>query len=762
MKLAQMKLARSNGQMVSVLNLLLAVFVVFLIGLTAFELSRYFLARDELKTNVEVAALSCQTALVSSGDPTDPNNQAAAQAAGLQLFKQNSILGQPMTSATTAPTPGDLSPSPGQAQINFQFLDPISKTPLNASGAGVANGVTNPATAGTLIQAIGAYAYSPAFGQFIGLGNAQFTFQVSALSGVPKIDLLVLLDISGGEDNDTSISTYQRYQGPDGTNWMVNPNPLTGGSPAQGLAYTIMCGITDLGVLSPHTYDLIPGDAGCVKVHWTEDASSPGSSGLYGKGPGTPPGNAPCPHAYLAPDLTPESFPSLSKTYRQVVAMLNQPLAKALKGQHPSAREKHYLSTKVDHSLLKICTEIAGKEKANDNNINKAVKVSQLDDKFNTIAFAPKLYGLTSFSFPGSSGGASNPTAPSDYVSPVDGQGYFGASRQTGAGADTGPPVLPAVDGVCGSAPTVFGAPGNGRFTGIFVNGVIGATSSDGTMTFSSAATAIEAELGDLESPSNASGAGIDVSANGLNVTPQAGWYAFYYKTARLCIEPYMAIVYSLIGFINELAIVSDVHYGFIAFNDSVGTDANSVSAPIPHVGNGFNFPTFNPDGTLSVTSTYPLPNIPLSTTTSHQSDIIPILPTLTVWGNRNVTLALQTAYTQLQNNSRPGANKAIVLVVCGPPNGADTPAAAINQAATIGAAGIPVYVVCVAIQPNDDNVDDSAYTDIGGSAGGIAGATAHGAKYYRVDYSDPADTNGELVSVFGNIARRLVSTVQH
>ena len=74
------KFARANnGQIATVLNLFLAVLGVGVIGLFAFEMTRYLLARDELKTNVEVAALSCQTALVSSGDPTNATNQTSAQ-----------------------------------------------------------------------------------------------------------------------------------------------------------------------------------------------------------------------------------------------------------------------------------------------------------------------------------------------------------------------------------------------------------------------------------------------------------------------------------------------------------------------------------------------------------------------------------------------------------------------------------------------------------------------------------------------------------
>ena len=70
MILPKNNLKSSKGQMATIMNAVIGVFVILVIGLFAFELTRYLLAQDELKTNVEVAALSCQTTLASSGDPT--------------------------------------------------------------------------------------------------------------------------------------------------------------------------------------------------------------------------------------------------------------------------------------------------------------------------------------------------------------------------------------------------------------------------------------------------------------------------------------------------------------------------------------------------------------------------------------------------------------------------------------------------------------------------------------------------------------------
>jgi hypothetical protein len=751
MNLLKNRLNEQKGQLATVMNLIIAVFVVGVIGLFAFELTRYLLARDELKTNVEVAALSCQTTLASSGDPTNDTNQQNAMNSALQLFRQNSVLGQSMANATLSTDPAQLNPAPGQAQICFQFLDPLTRQPVNQTGAGVSAGVTDPSVAGTLIRAVGSYCYEPAFGRFIGLANAQFTFQVSALAGIPKIDLMVLLDISGGMDDNTSVSFYQRYQGPTGTNWMILPNPVNGGT-SQGQLWSIFCPLNpnDPGVppgangLQPYELERMD-NSSCLTVHYSDGSLGGPSRYLGGAGMGTPPGDAPC---------LPTS--SLSQPAKNIAKAINK---KTINGRQNRSAE-----------LVKICSKISGNPKSC--GLNKTL-ISQLDDKLSNIYFKPQITVNLSMSggdttgagvtnglaiYPGV-GPDQNPPIPPDYVGD-NGRRYFDLSQVPGPGADTTPAVLPTISGYCPggvssgpAAPTVF--------TGLFMNGVVGAENpSIPGMNFHNAATAIEASLGNLESMQNAQRAGTDTVA--LNATPQAGWYAFYYLAARPFLQPFMSNLDAIVGFINEMAIISDIHYGFIAFNDNIGSNAGSVGAPVNNISSRYNFTMPNPDGSASINRNYPLPNIHLSANDSKQATIINILPTLSVWGGRNLTRALENAKTQLLSNGRPGANKVIVVVTSGIPNGGDTPTAAIAKAAQLRQAGIPVYVVCTSMDSSYDANDDNAYTDVGGSAGGVAGAAGHGSKYYRVTYVDPNTTYNQLVSVFANIARRLVSIVQN
>ena len=83
MKILSVRTVKNKGQMASVLNLFLGMFVIAALGLFAVEFSRYLLAKDQLQGAVEASALCCQTALSSTGSPNNTDNQATAEQAGL-------------------------------------------------------------------------------------------------------------------------------------------------------------------------------------------------------------------------------------------------------------------------------------------------------------------------------------------------------------------------------------------------------------------------------------------------------------------------------------------------------------------------------------------------------------------------------------------------------------------------------------------------------------------------------------------------------
>jgi hypothetical protein len=225
---------KNKGQAASVFSLLFA-FAVLMIGFMAVEISRYCLACDQLKGILEATALCCQTSLQSTGNANDLGNESVAQQLALKILQQNSILGQPLSSAIIIPPTDQQSVPqfdvpPGETQICFQFLDPLTHLPSNSSG-----NIQNTSSAqsfGTLIRVTGAHGYMPFFTQLVGLGAAELTVQTSVTSGIPNLDLVLVYDVSGAENQQTPVTYFQRYwHDPYGVSYVL-PSP-TGTPPTN-------------------------------------------------------------------------------------------------------------------------------------------------------------------------------------------------------------------------------------------------------------------------------------------------------------------------------------------------------------------------------------------------------------------------------------------------------------------------------------------------------------------------------------------------
>lgn len=193
------------GQLAAFLNAFLAGFVVLAIALLAFDLTRFLLAREQLTTDAQNAALACASTLAASLNPSPAQNQSAASTA-LKLFSKNTVLGASLSNARLV-SPSELKPALNQPLLSLQFLNPISLQPIT----GASQNDTN-------IKASAAYSYRPVFATFIGLGSATFPIVVSATSNVRSLDLVVVLDISGGTDDQTNVTLTQRY-------WDYNSSP---------------------------------------------------------------------------------------------------------------------------------------------------------------------------------------------------------------------------------------------------------------------------------------------------------------------------------------------------------------------------------------------------------------------------------------------------------------------------------------------------------------------------------------------------------
>jgi len=187
--------------------LLVGVGLIAIGGIFSFELSRFLLARSQLKAVTEVAALTCETALISSGNTLDSTNQQNSINTAVALLRLNSILGQSLSSAMLVDGPGGLCPDPGNVAITFQYLDPVL---LEAS-----QGLQGTGRQGTVIEADSAYCYQPVFGAFIGLGQTTFKVVESAKAGLPRKDVVIALDCSMASEGQTLV-TFVHRQCPNG------------------------------------------------------------------------------------------------------------------------------------------------------------------------------------------------------------------------------------------------------------------------------------------------------------------------------------------------------------------------------------------------------------------------------------------------------------------------------------------------------------------------------------------------------------------
>src|SRR5271169_3768408 len=105
---------KPNGQVALTLNLFIAVFVVGSLGLVAFEVSCILLARDQLKHDLEFAALAGGATMASTSQQgTNAQNEAIAVASN--VLGMNSILGQTLVgNVVVVASPSQMNPGPKQ------------------------------------------------------------------------------------------------------------------------------------------------------------------------------------------------------------------------------------------------------------------------------------------------------------------------------------------------------------------------------------------------------------------------------------------------------------------------------------------------------------------------------------------------------------------------------------------------------------------------------------------------------------------------
>jgi hypothetical protein len=781
-----------------------------MLGVASWELFLAQLAKDQLRTCVEVAALTCETTLCSSGDPTSPANQTNAINTAVNLFQGNSILGQSLAGTQLIAVGIPLGPGPGQAQVSFQFLDPVTRSPIQVIGV-----------QGAIIEADGAYCYQPIFGHFLGLSNFTFTVLVSAQAGLPRSDVVICFDLCGAGDDATMVTFIQRFW-----DYQINPPHIVymipwdpsmnngGGGFAQGMMGNINCD-----PINPDTANAVPpqnlqqqqlnAQSTCPLQYAQIPPSAQFPVYAVGlAGPSTAPTGA-----VAAGNLCIGAICSVPNTNKIEIAKHNKRNLISYRSHKGKSGTMSALPSEHANGKPANGQTIVGKPAISANPStnadiklcsNTGVNKSNLEDVFVDLksakderSMSSKYTGMDILSF-AAPGPAAAPSPPSSSSTGAAGEGnlpnpatggYILVSNGSFPLSVINTALIPpgnlntctnqstmsyATDTCAGAVPFL-------GFTDMVQNLDNNQIFGGGTwygFTYNDLGTVVEAYRGNLESTATAQAAGIDLAA--LNATPQAGFQADYIQVASGNTQPFNVMKNNLQALLDMVYRVSDVHFGFVAFN---GVTGNSVTTSFPTVSgyqdtSVFSKPNWDyyylPPG---VTNNWPIPIIPLNpasgTTASNYNAITNMLPQLHIYGKRDTGVALQAAIDQLDPaspgySSRSWATKAVVLITDGPPTHDSTstynPIGALqeanNQATRAHNLGIPIYVICVNVDTtNGPGIADPAFNET--IPGSICNTAGHGSKYYSLVWQDPITTGHLMLNDVGNIARQL-NTLLH
>ncbi len=186
-----------------VLIVFLLVFFVLLLGMTAFEFSRYSLCCQQFQHCVDIAALGGAAGLASS----QTTNQAAAQTVAIStaqwMMEQNYVLDKSLNGKTTWSAGTTTPPTPSTANtatVAFTWVDPETGLPTGVAGDQ------------KVFRIYGTYAYPPLVGSWIGLGNSTKAAVVAiGDGGGATLDVVLCFDLSGSIDDSTKVSYVERY-----------------------------------------------------------------------------------------------------------------------------------------------------------------------------------------------------------------------------------------------------------------------------------------------------------------------------------------------------------------------------------------------------------------------------------------------------------------------------------------------------------------------------------------------------------------------
>jgi hypothetical protein len=197
------------------------------LAIFTFEMSRMFLAKQQLQNASDAAVLAATAQLAGSNDNNPTSAHTDAIAAAVKIFQQNVVLGAQLTTSSTVTAASDLTPVVGEALLFFTFIDPVTKQVVPISSAN-----------GKIINLQAAYCTNLAFGNYMGFlssmgkyfGVNNFTVDAISKGAVPILDIEICYDVSGSMDDQTPVTFVLRQ-------WDKTLTALGGGS--GRVTYTI-------------------------------------------------------------------------------------------------------------------------------------------------------------------------------------------------------------------------------------------------------------------------------------------------------------------------------------------------------------------------------------------------------------------------------------------------------------------------------------------------------------------------------------------
>lgn len=271
-----------RGQSLVIIGALLAVFVVGLLGMFAFEAGRVEIAREQLMGACDAAALSSVCTLAGSDIAQATDAHTNAKNLAMNSFKQNYVMGHQLTNATEGAK--DADPGPNEAVVYIEILDPHNNYQPVAMGD----------PKGKVVRVYGSYGVVPVFAKFLGIEKA--VVRASSSGGIPQLDLILCFDVSASMDDQTPV-TFVKRRWDSGVNKIVYTITTSNGSPAGPLAQGPIATVVGAPASGTAVNALAPQNLDCgnyVTTHPLNFSESEDAKGLRGAtNTGSPPGNYP-------------------------------------------------------------------------------------------------------------------------------------------------------------------------------------------------------------------------------------------------------------------------------------------------------------------------------------------------------------------------------------------------------------------------------------------------------------------------------------